>query len=122
MNRLGLVIIPVSFGIFIVVFSVNLLTGASIKQGDDIANWITLTVEVAVGITIALVILIYSQFQGKRSIRGISKQLQETYDTILEIKTSGSSFQFGGSIQTDTSTQEDISSQKNYSYNESLRE
>lgn len=86
-NRMGLVVIPVSFGIVLTMITVTIFTGAPLKQDDDITNWTTLIVEIGIGITIALVILIYSQFQGKRSIKDPAEQLQTTQDIINTMST-----------------------------------
>lgn len=89
-NRMGMIVIPVSFAIVLTIVTVAIFIGAPLKQGEDITNWVTLIVEIGIGITIALVILIYSQFQGKRSIKDLSKQLQATQDTLISTMSTGS--------------------------------
>jgi hypothetical protein len=37
-------------------------------QGDDISNWLTLIVEIGIGISIAMIILIYSRYYDQKTI------------------------------------------------------
>lgn len=47
----------------------------------DISNWVTLTVEITIGFSIAVIILIYSRFKGKEDSKEIAeKTVNETLE------------------------------------------
>jgi len=55
----------------------------------DISNWITLIVEIGIGFSIALIILIYSRFKGKEDSKEIvEKTVKETLKEALVVGTS----------------------------------
>jgi len=116
-SKMGLIIIPISFGIVLTIFSVNLLTGAPLKQGDDVSNWITLTVEIWVGIAIALVILIYSQFQSKRLMKELRKDVSADTAFQLNALTTASNIQIA-TVSEEVTSQEDTSQQAATSFEE----
>ena len=55
----------------------------------DISNWVTLTVEIAIGFSIAVIILIYSRFKGKEDSEKIAKKtVEETLKKTIGVGTS----------------------------------
>lgn len=62
------VILPITYGIAIVTVLIILTTDLKIFENNDISNWLTLLVEIGIGIAIALTILIYSRHYDQKNI------------------------------------------------------
>lgn len=76
--------------IVVIIFATYVLEAKMVffdNDTNDISNWVTLTVEIAIGFSIAVIILIYSQFKGKKDSEGIMAGI-ETLERGLGIRVS----------------------------------
>ncbi|MCH7560605.1 MAG: hypothetical protein IIC67_04415 [Thaumarchaeota archaeon] len=73
MDRIGILVISTSIGIVIVIIMVVASTEFNIIEKNDISNWVTLIVEIGIGVIISMSILIYSRHHDDK----IDKQNQD---------------------------------------------
>lgn len=65
-DRIGIVIISTGVGIVLVIILIVMSTGFRIMPAGDISNWVTLIVEIGIGVVIAMSILIYSRHHDNK--------------------------------------------------------
>jgi len=65
-DRIGIVILGIMFGIVSVIIWIVVNTEFNIIENNDISNWVTLIVEIGIGIVISMSILIYSRHHDNR--------------------------------------------------------
>ena len=112
-QKMGLVVLIVSGGIGLTIYLLNQFFEAPLNQGEDVSNWITLTVEVGVGVVIASLILIYSQSKSKETEREIKKAMQESEKSIVGTLSTETPTRIDLHTKIDTS-KIDYTSEKNY--------
>jgi len=81
--RMFWVVFFIVAAIIMIITYVSLTTEATIKTGNDVSNWITLTVEVGIGIIIAILIMIYSRFREEKMIGEFTGTVKKSQETIL---------------------------------------
>jgi len=85
--KMGIVGIATFGGLLFTIFSISSYTEFTIINGKDISNWITLAVEIAIGITIAILILIYSQFREEKMTSELSGSIKKSTEEITTFYT-----------------------------------
>lgn len=81
--KMGIVGIATFTGLMFTIFFISIYTEFTIINGKDISNWITLAVEIAIGITIAILILIYSQFREEKMTSELSGSIKKSTEEIM---------------------------------------
>ena len=78
-NKIGLVVLLVIFGIVITIFAINNMFNTSLRDTNgDISNWTTLIVEIGIGIIIGLTIFIYSDGEQKKTKYILEEQVKKS--------------------------------------------
>lgn len=75
-TKMGIIGFIIFLGLFFIIVSINNYTEFTIINNNDISNWITISIEIAIGFTIAILIMIYSQFKGKEIAKDMTHNVR----------------------------------------------